>query len=107
MRRQQVWKYTYNSKKDGPEASSRHAYQLVDNSSFELSPTYPETFIVPLGLTQHDIMRCSKFRTKERLPILTYFFEYQRESFSSLFRCSQTKGGIMTSRCQEDEQMIV
>ena len=73
MRRQQVWKYTYNSKKDDTIAN-HHAYQLVDNSSFELSPTYSELFIVPIGMAQNDIIRCSKFRTKERLPILTYLF---------------------------------
>lgn len=76
MRRQQVWKYTYSSAKDGPQPDRKHAYQLVDNSSFELSPTYPEQFIVPIAMTPNDIIRCSKFRTKERLPILTYFYEY-------------------------------
>lgn len=53
-----------------------------------------------------DIARCASFRTKERLPILSYFYQYQPSSFASLFRCSQNKGGILTSRCVEDEKMV-
>ena len=49
-----------------------------------------------------EIAKCANFRTKERLPILTYFYQYQPSSFASLFRCSQNKGGILTNRCPED-----
>jgi myotubularin-related protein 1/2 len=82
------------------------AYQLLDNSPFELSHTYPAKLIVPGNLTETEISRCADFRTKERLPILTYFYQYKPNAFSSLFRCSQTKGGLLAIRCPEDEKMV-
>jgi hypothetical protein len=75
------------------------AYQLINNAAFELSPTYPIQLIVPSGMTEKDLLRCASFRTKERLPILTYFYEYQPQCYASLFRCSQNKGGLLDLRC--------
>ena len=37
---------------------------------------------------------------------MTFFYEYSPQMFTSLFRCSQTKGGILNARNEEDEKMI-
>jgi myotubularin-related protein 1/2 len=59
-------------------------------------------FVVPLRMSLESLIKCSKFRTKERLPIMTFFYEYEPKMFTSLFRCSQIKGGILNARCEED-----
>lgn len=43
------------------------------------------------------------YRTKQRLPILSY---YHRNSSASITRASQPKPGISRSRCTEDEQYV-
>lgn len=57
-------------------------------------------------MNDNELQRCAKFRTKERLPVLTYFARNVPGKQAVLFRCSQNKAGWMTSRCEEDEKMI-
>lgn len=38
--------------------------------------------------------------------MLTFFYQYKPNNYASLFRCSQTKGGLLTTRSPEDEKMI-
>jgi hypothetical protein len=103
MERQGVWSFTVSPQQQNPRPA---AYQLVDNHDFQLSPTYPPYLIVPAKLTAAEIAKCAKFRTKERLPMLTFFYQYKPNNYASLFRCSQTKGGLLTTRSPEDEKMI-
>jgi hypothetical protein len=50
MQRQGVVSYTFDPTTD-KKPMDIHAYQIVYNKTFEVSPTYPKSFIVPLGLT--------------------------------------------------------
>jgi myotubularin-related protein 6/7/8 len=99
MHRQGVTEKTFNPAHH-PAPLPSHAYQLLDNKDFGLSYTYPRELIVPLGLTLGEVVACSRFRTKERLPILTFLYEYRPGRFSSLFRCSQIKSGLFSARCE-------
>ena len=53
-----------------------------------------------------NLKKCAAFRTKERFPALTFALEYMPSKFSTLFRCSQNKVGVLNSRSKEDEEMI-
>jgi hypothetical protein len=105
MQRQGLTDYVFDCDREQSPLPA-HAYQIIDNKDFSISPTYPKQLIVPIGLSPAEVVSCSRFRTKERLPILTYFYEYQPEMFVSLFRCSQIKSGILSNRSEEDEKMI-
>lgn len=56
---------------------------------------------VPAEASQAMLLGCSKFRSKARLPVLTYLHSNQ----ASICRCSQPLSGF-SARCLEDEQML-
>ncbi len=51
MRRQGLGEITFDPNIDIKSKPS-HAYQFVENKNFEMSPTYPKAFIVPIGMSQ-------------------------------------------------------
>ncbi|CAI8047738.1 Myotubularin-related protein 6 [Geodia barretti] len=72
------------------------------NHSYELCDTYSHDLYVPVCATDDIIMGSAKFRSKGRLPILSYYHSPQQ---SALCRSSQPLAGLM-GRSQEDEEMI-
>jgi len=58
------------------------------NYSWGLSATYPRRIIVPKSIPDRELEECSKFRTKERLPALTYF---HKPTGASIWRSSQPR----------------
>ena len=73
--------------------SKKPKYYLIDNSSFNICESYPKQLIVPnLGTKNilEDIQTCADFRTKKRLPVLTYRYK----NGICIWRCSQTKSGF-------------
>jgi myotubularin-related protein 6/7/8 len=69
----------------------------------EICKTYPEYVIIPNSVTQEELEGSSKFRTKRRLPCLSYYY---KKNGTSLWRSAQNKGGI-TSRSTNDEEMLL
>jgi uncharacterized protein Veg len=51
-------------------------FKILDNREGKICSTYPPFFIVPSRMPYDSLVRCSKFRTKERMPALTYAYEY-------------------------------
>ena len=79
-------KVDFNSKQ-------KSKYYLIDNSSFTICETYPKKIIIPnLGTKNiiEDIKTCANFRTKKRLPVLTY----RHKNGICIWRCSQAKSGF-------------
>lgn len=89
------------------------------NQDWKICPTYPQNLIVPALASSSTVMGCSKFRSKGRLPILTY---YHDKTGAALVRCAQPLSGlkgrsthfttnslsytVITGRSSEDEQYI-
>ena len=74
-------------------SGKKSKYYLIDNSSFDICESYPKKIIVPNLRTKNileDIKICADFRTKQRLPALTY----KHKNGVCLWRCSQTKSGF-------------
>ena len=83
--------------------SSSCNWKFLDNSNWEYCDTYPETIIVPKALSKFQIRNCAGFRKKNRLPALVWSSPHKG---TSLWRASQPKAGIRTSRCLEDENYL-
>ncbi|UJR22795.1 hypothetical protein I4U23_025827 [Adineta vaga] len=71
------------------------------NSNFEMCDTYPPLFYVPTSTTKALLVASSKFRSRGRLPVLTYL----HLNGASITRCSQPLSGFK-QRCLEDEQLL-
>ncbi|CAF0878280.1 unnamed protein product [Adineta ricciae] len=71
------------------------------NSNFDLCDTYPPLIYVPAMATKAMLIGSSKFRSRGRLPVLTYL----HPNGASITRCSQPLSGF-SARCQEDEQLL-
>ncbi|CAF2134637.1 unnamed protein product [Rotaria magnacalcarata] len=72
-----------------------------NNSNFEMCDTYPPLIYVPTSTTKSMLLGSSKFRSRGRLPILTYL----HPNGASITRCSQPLSGF-SARCLEDEQLL-
>jgi myotubularin-related protein 1/2 len=72
------------------------------NKNFKLCETYPEFLIEPAQMTDEDLKQASQYRTKNRLPIMTYY-HYNPNSdddkcVPTIWRSAQNKGGLMGSK---------
>ncbi|XP_042255130.1 myotubularin-related protein 6 [Thunnus thynnus] len=78
-------------------------WQLTDvNRDFKVCETYPRDLYVPITASKPIIVGSSKFRSKGRFPVLTYFYQ---EKKAAVCRCSQPLSGF-SARCLEDESML-
>uniref|UniRef100_A0A182UBX8 phosphatidylinositol-3,5-bisphosphate 3-phosphatase n=1 Tax=Anopheles melas TaxID=34690 RepID=A0A182UBX8_9DIPT len=71
------------------------------NQNYELCDTYPQQLYVPAEANTQILLGSSRFRSKGRLPALTYLHSNK----ASICRCSQPLSGF-SARCLEDEQML-
>ncbi len=55
--------------------------------------TYPAHLIVPKDISDKDIEDCSKFRTRNRFAVLSYYY---RKNGASIWRSSQPKAHFPT-----------
>ncbi|XP_056012454.1 myotubularin-related protein 6-like isoform X2 [Ostrea edulis] len=72
------------------------------NNKYELCDTYPRHLYVPNCASTPVILGSSKFRSRGRLPVLSYFHS---KTQAAICRCSQPLSGFR-ARCLEDEQML-
>ena len=75
------------------QLEQKSKYYLVDNTSFNICDSYPKKLIIPNLNTKNiseDIKICANFRTKKRLPVLTY----RNKNGICIWRCSQAKSGF-------------
>ncbi|CAF2973142.1 unnamed protein product [Rotaria sp. Silwood2] len=79
-----------------------HDWKVEDsNSNFDMCDTYPPLIYVPTSTTKSMLIGSSKFRSRGRLPVLTYL----HPNGASITRCSQPLSGF-SARCLEDEQLL-
>lgn len=71
------------------------------NQNYELCDTYPKQIYVPALASTAMLLGSSRFRSKGRLPALTYLHPNK----ASISRCSQPLSGF-SARCLEDEQLL-
>ncbi|CAH1174176.1 unnamed protein product [Phaedon cochleariae] len=71
------------------------------NVDYELCDTYPKHIYVPVTASTATLLGSSRFRSKGRLPVLSYLYKNK----ASISRCSQPLSGF-SARCLEDEKML-
>ncbi|KAF5389902.1 hypothetical protein D9757_003599 [Collybiopsis confluens] len=84
--------------------SRTKAWRFTDvNKEYSLCPTYPSKLIVPTRISDTTLQYASKYRSKCRIPVLTYL---HWSNFASITRCSQPMVGITQNRSIQDEKFI-
>ncbi|KRT85970.1 hypothetical protein AMK59_1064 [Oryctes borbonicus] len=71
------------------------------NKDYELCDTYPKHLYVPVTANTMVLVGSSRFRSKGRLPVLSYLHHNK----ASISRCSQPLSGF-SARCVEDEKLL-
>ncbi|SSD59789.1 related to Phosphoinositide 3-phosphatase [Saccharomycodes ludwigii] len=73
------------------------------NSDFKFCPTYPNEFIVPFPITDTLLKHASKYRSSQRIPVLSY---YHKETGCCIVRSAQPLPGLTQQRSPQDERLI-
>lgn len=77
--------------------------QCTLNQNYAICPTYPSTWYVPRCLDEGTVQESAAFRSKGRLPILTY---YHKKQGSAIVRCAQPMIGATGRRSISDESLV-
>lgn len=72
------------------------------NKDYEFSPTYPGLLVVPKKITDSVLKYASKYRSKQRLPVLCYL----HTNNASITRSSQPMMGVKRNRSIQDEKLV-
>ena len=75
---------------------------LITTSQF--SPTYPSLIAVPSSMSDNTLNYASKYRSRHRLPVLTYLHPVND---CSITRCSQPLVGVRSNRSIQDEKLLL
>lgn len=79
------------------------AWRISDiNKNYEYSPTYPSVLCVPRAVSDNMLKYGGAFRSKARIPSLTYL----HSNGGSITRSSQPMVGISNKRNPQDERLI-
>lgn len=73
------------------------------NENYELCSTYPSFLMVPSTLSDDIISKASQFRSKNRLPVLTWIHP---RTGAPLCRSSQPNAGVLRSTNTSDKELI-
>ncbi|KAJ8297451.1 hypothetical protein KUTeg_023982 [Tegillarca granosa] len=73
------------------------------NENYELCDTYPSVLVVPTAATEEEIKQVASFRTKGRLPVLSWIHP---ESQATITRSGQPLVGVAHKRNKDDERYI-
>ncbi|KAM4819097.1 phosphatidylinositol-3,5-bisphosphate 3-phosphatase MTMR8 isoform 2-T2 [Thomomys bottae] len=72
------------------------------NRKYEICNTYPHHLVIPTSISLDTVIASSRFRSRERVPVLSYFY---KENNASICRCSQPLCGFY-ARCIDDELLL-
>jgi len=73
------------------------------NKNYTFSNTYPNTLVVPKTISDSVLTHASKYRSKQRIPALTFYY---RKNGCSITRSSQPLVGLKQTRSIQDEKLI-
>ena len=80
------------------------SFRDAGNGEYQLCETYPSLVLVPANLSDEVIEGCVKFRSKRRLPALTW---RDSKTGTCIYRCAQPKPGITGHVSEADEMLVV
>lgn len=74
------------------------------NSRYELCKSYPSQLYVPVACSDEELAACAAFRTKGRLPALTWI---SHGGGAAIWRSSQPKAGMLNSTSAADDKLVL
>ena len=98
-----IYKFSKEFKRQGIDFSTEGKFRILNNSDFKYCETYPKKLIVPNEMSDKDIIKSADFRTKNRMPTLTY---RNKKNKCCIWRSSQTKGGFSGGINESDVKLI-
>jgi hypothetical protein len=81
-------------------------WKIIENSGHvndQLCETYPSYLVLPVEMTTEDIKKCTAFRSKQRLPTVTYV---HKQTQACLTRSSQTLSTSGSKNLQSDVKLL-
>lgn len=72
------------------------------NRHYEICDSYPGVWAVPKSATDDSLKQASMFRSKNRLPVLSWI----HRNSATITRCSQPLVGVSGKRSAEDESYL-
>ncbi|KAL3915156.1 MAG: hypothetical protein SGPRY_007353, partial [Prymnesium sp.] len=91
------------AERERKEALPSDSWRRSDaNLEYHLCSSYPASILVPACVDDELLRACSKFRSKGRIPCLTWL----HPNGAALCRSSQPLSGLGDRRCMEDEQLL-
>jgi len=93
--------FSLESEYDRFIGSSKNWVPSNINANYAICNTYPSKLYVPAFATRDCLIESAKFRSKGRLPALSYLYSNQ----AAICRCSQPLSGF-SNRSLEDEQLL-
>ncbi|KAI0045386.1 phosphatases II, partial [Auriscalpium vulgare] len=80
------------------------AWRFTDiNKDYAFSPTYPSRLVVPTRISDATLQYAVKYRSKGRIPALTYL---HWSNYGSITRSSQPMVGLTNARSIQDEKLV-
>jgi hypothetical protein len=73
------------------------------NQDFSFSPTYPQCLLIPKDFTDTELQEVAKFRSKRRLPTLSWF---DSSTDTAIIRCAQPLVGITGKKSAADVRLF-
>ncbi|WWD06220.1 hypothetical protein V865_004306 [Kwoniella europaea PYCC6329] len=84
--------------------SKTKSWRFTDiNKDYSFSTTYPSKLVVPARISDSTLSYASKYRSKARIPVLTYLHWGNN---ASITRSSQPMVGLKNSRSAQDERLV-
>lgn len=68
----------------------------------QICPTYSRAFVVPRTISDSVVRHAARFRSRQRLPIMSYL----HADGTTIFRSSQALVGLQRSRSIQDERLV-
>ncbi|KAH0535968.1 hypothetical protein FGG08_007142 [Glutinoglossum americanum] len=91
-------------KRLGVGESGGNAWRISKiNTDYKFSPTYPALLPVPSGISDNVINYAGKYRSRARIPVLTYLHPLNNCTIS---RSSQPLAGFRGNRSIQDERLV-
>jgi myotubularin-related protein 1/2 len=91
---------------ESPTTTYTSDFKVLDNKNGKICSTYPAILVVPSRMPYDALVRCARFRSRERLPAMSFAYEYEKDKFAVVYRSSQSKVGVQNNRSSDDELML-
>ena len=69
-----------------------YGFRIAVNFNFTLCPTYPKFIVLPTAISDERVKLCAEFRSKSRLPVVTWLSSSSRNVL-----VSEVFFGVMTA----------